>query len=92
MNFEQTNCWATIAALENALVTSREVHALDLILRRMSSALLSVISSSWLVKCLESLGTVVRFCGSLARTFSGRRYSFGIAASLRLRAISAISL
>ncbi len=58
----------------------------------MSSASDSMISSSAVVKCPEDLGTVVRFCGRSVSAASGSKYSLGIAASRRLRAVSAISL
>jgi hypothetical protein len=73
--------------LQKALATSKDVHFLFLIFRRISSAFDSMISSSVVVKCPEVLGTVVRFRGRLVSDASGSRYSLGIAASRRLRAI-----
>lgn len=81
-----------MADLLNAFVTCTELHVLDLILSKMSSALLSMISNSSAVKWPDDFGTVVRFRGRLERDSCGSRYSFGIAASRRLRAISATSL
>lgn len=69
-----------------------EVHFLDLMFGRMSSGAASMISSSSAVKCPESLGTEVMFKGRFLSADSGRRYSFGIAASRLLSAISEISL
>ena len=81
-----------MAALQKASVTFRAVHVLFLILRRISSALDSIISNSADVKCPEVLGILVTSRGSCCNLSSERRYSFGMESSRRLSAIAAISL
>src|SRR5690242_10519328 len=43
----RTSCWAAAARLQNALVTSSELHALDAIFSSICAAVLSVISNSF---------------------------------------------
>lgn len=68
-----TNCWAAAARLQNARVTSSELHDFDAIFSRIVVAVLSVISSSFAENQPDSFGHVVTSSWD-----SGGSLSFGM--------------
>ena len=87
-----TSCCATAAALQNASVTSKDVHIFSLIFRSKSSDCDSIISVSSWEKCFDVLGIDVTSWGSFESSSSESKYELGMDLSRRFLAIAPISL
>lgn len=78
-SFCHTSWWAADARLQKAAVTSSELHVFDAIFARIWDAVLSVISSSFVVNHPDSLGHGVTLSWVSGGSLSwGIRYDVGI--------------